>query len=126
MTTNLLIFFALPLAVVIFSIALQKILKNPFLVSGIVFSVLLIIVLAFFDTLYLIAVIAYTILAFITAVLTCLIHRWLENNQIFNSDCSNNDVITVDNTQNLIGNYDCDNTMIGTTGGYSSNYKRRK
>ena len=47
MITNLLIFFAIPLAVVIISIALQKILENPFLVAGIVFSILLVIVLAF-------------------------------------------------------------------------------
>ena len=37
----LLIFFALPIAVIIISIALQKILKNPKLVAAIIFAVVL-------------------------------------------------------------------------------------
>ena len=53
---TLLIFFALPIAVIIISIALQKIFKCPFLV----------------------ATIAYTILAFITAILTNIICRILQ------------------------------------------------
>lgn len=103
MTTNLLIFFAIPLAVIIFSIALQKILKNPFLVSGIIFSILLIIVLSSLDTIYLIAVVAYTILSFVTAVLTLLFCRWLVNNNICNVICNNNSndgLIDVDNSIN--------------------------
>ena len=36
----LLLFFAIPIAVIIFSIALQKILKCPFIVAGIIFSIL--------------------------------------------------------------------------------------
>ena len=39
----LLIFFALPIAVIIISIALQKILKNPILVAAIIFAVFLIV-----------------------------------------------------------------------------------
>ena len=35
----LLIFFAFPLAVIIISIALQKILKNPILVASIIFVI---------------------------------------------------------------------------------------
>ena len=35
---NLLIFFALPLATIIISIALQQVLKNPALVSAIIFQ----------------------------------------------------------------------------------------
>lgn len=105
MTTNLLIFFAIPLAVIIFSIALQKIIKNPFLVAGIIFSSLLIIVLALLDTVYLIAVVAYTILSFVTAVLTLLLCRWLVNNQICNAICnsnsnSNDDLIDINNNIN--------------------------
>lgn len=109
MITNLLIFFAIPLAVVVISIALQKLLDNPFLVAGIVFSILLIIVLAFFDTIYLIAVVAYTILSFVTAALTCALCRFFRN-QICNSLCNNNgennqnmpgEIITVPNTDNM-------------------------
>ena len=147
MTTNLLIFFAIPFAVIIFSIALQKLLRNPFLVSAIIFSILLIIVLAFFDTIYLIAVVAYTILSFITAVITCLICRYFDTSQIsncmFNSgnnnncmgnngnnNSSNTEVITisndgVNNTENSL-----QNGFSGLTGSYAQNctgrYNRRR
>ncbi len=108
MTTNLLIFFAIPFAVIIFSIALQKLLRNPFLVSAIIFSILLIIVLAFFDTIYLIAVVAYTILSFITAVITCLICRYFDTSQIsncmFNSGNNNNCMGNNENNNNCMGN----------------------
>ena len=40
---NLLIFFALPLATIIISIALQKMLKCPFLVAGIIFAIFLVV-----------------------------------------------------------------------------------
>ena len=39
--TNLLIFFALPIATIIISIALQKIFKCPFLVAAIIFAIFL-------------------------------------------------------------------------------------
>ena len=39
MNTLLLIFFALPIAVIVISIALQKILKCPVLVAAIIFSI---------------------------------------------------------------------------------------
>ena len=101
MITNLLIFFAIPLAIIVISIALQKILRNPFLVSAIVFSVLLIIVLAFLDIIYLIAVVAYTILSFTTAVLTCVISRFFRN-QICNGFCNNlNEEDTTSNNINI-------------------------
>lgn len=75
MNTLLLIFFALPIAVIIISIALQKIFKNPFLVAAIIFAIFLVVTVAIGNFIYLIATIAYTILAFITAVITCIICR---------------------------------------------------
>lgn len=84
MTTNLLIFFAIPLAIIVISVALQKILRNPFLVAAIIFSIALVIVLAFFDPLYLIAVVVYTVIAFIAAILTCLFCRVLRNGNMCN------------------------------------------
>lgn len=140
MTTNLLIFFAIPLAVIIFSIALQKILKNPFLVSGIIFSILLIIALSFFDTIYLIAVVAYTILSFLTSVITLLFCRWLVNNQICNLICNgNSDDNLIDINDNIHGigeaKYNCNSGIktyddisgrfTGVTGNYIKNYRRR-
>lgn len=72
---TLLIFFALPIAVIIISIALQKIFKCPFLVAGIIFAIFLIVTFVVGNLNLLIATIAYTILAFITAVLTNIICR---------------------------------------------------
>ena len=74
---TLLIFFALPIAVIIISIALQKIFKCPFLVAAIIFAIFLIVTFVIGNLNYLVATIAYTILAFITAVLTNIICRIL-------------------------------------------------
>lgn len=73
--SELLIFFALPLATIIFSIALQKILKCPFLVAGIIFAAFLIVTFVIGDLILLIATIVYTIIAFITAYITMIILR---------------------------------------------------
>lgn len=73
MNTLLLIFFAIPIAVIIISIALQKIFKNPFLVAGIIFAIFLIITFAIGNLILLVATIAYTIISFITAIITCII-----------------------------------------------------
>ena len=70
---DLLVFFALPLATVIISIALQKIFKCPFLVAGVIFAIFLIVTFAIGNLIYLIAAIIYTIISFITAVLMSLI-----------------------------------------------------
>lgn len=81
---TLLIFFALPIAVIIISIALQKIFKCPFLVAGIIFAIFLIVTFVVGNLNLLIATIAYTILAFITAVLTniiCRIRRELDRRE---------------------------------------------
>ena len=75
--TNLLIFFALPIATIITSIALQKIFKCPFLVAAIIFAIFLVVTFILGNLIYLVATIAYTILAFITAVLTNIVCRIL-------------------------------------------------
>ena len=74
---TLLIFFALPIALIIISIALKKIFKCPFLVAAIIFAAFLIVTFVIGNLTYLVATIAYTILAFITAVLTSIICRIL-------------------------------------------------
>lgn len=132
MTTNLLIFFAIPLAIVIISIALQKVLRNPFLVAAIIFSILLVIVLAFFDTIYLIAVVAYTVLAYITAVLTCLFCRILRNSNIGSCmGCGNNNDNNGDNgneTQVVATLSEGTNNQFNTNGTtyYTGCYRRRR
>lgn len=66
---TLLIYFAFPIAVIIISIILQKLLRNPALVAAFIFAVFLIVTFAAFDETFLIATLAYTILSFITAFL---------------------------------------------------------
>lgn len=89
---TLLIFFALPIAIIIISIALQKIFKCPFLVAGIIFAIFLIVTFAIGNLNYLVATIAYTILAFITAILTniiCRIVRELDRREEANNNSGN-------------------------------------
>ena len=80
----LLIFFAFPIATIIISIALQKILKCPPLVAAIIFSIFLIVTFIINNINFLIATIIYTIISFITAVIVCFICKILrrirENN----------------------------------------------
>ena len=55
----LLIFFALPIAVIIISIALQRILKCPILVAAIIFAIFLIVTFIVNNLNFLIAAIVY-------------------------------------------------------------------
>ena len=84
----LLIFFALPLATILLSIVLEKILRSPILVAITFFAIYLIILFILFATgvitdlaIGLIAIIIYTILAFITAsivkLIKCIIEKFL-------------------------------------------------
>lgn len=77
MNTLLLIFFAIPLAVIIISIALQKIFKCPFLVSAIIFAIFLIVTFVIGNLIFLVATIVYAIISFITAIVTNFICRIL-------------------------------------------------
>ena len=65
----LLLFFALPVATIILSIVLEKILRCPVLTAATFFAIFLIIAFAVFDASFLVFVIAYTILAFIAAAI---------------------------------------------------------
>lgn len=111
---TLLIFFALPLATIIISIALQKVLKCPALVAGIVFAIFLIVTFIISDLNFLIATIVYTIVSFLTALLVCVICRALnsENGNHFHCSCGcgcgNNSNDEVQNAQNqlLVSGYD--------------------
>lgn len=79
---TLLLFFALPVATIILAIVLQKILNNPLLVASTFFAIYLIVTFAAFDVNFLVYAIAYTILAYITAILVrtiCSIIKTLRN-----------------------------------------------
>ena len=76
---TLLLFFALPVATIILAIVLEKILRCPILTAATFFAIYLIIAFALFDASFLVYAIAYTILAYITAVIAgflfCKIRR---------------------------------------------------
>lgn len=82
----LLIFFALPLATIILAAVLQKLIKCPILVAAIFFAIYLIVAFAVFDATFLIAVIVYTFLAYVTAVIVKIL-CWLFRN----CNCNNQD-----------------------------------
>lgn len=65
----LLIFFAFPIAVIIVSYILEKLLDSPVAVASLIFAIFLIVTFAVFDETFLIATLAYTLLAFITALI---------------------------------------------------------
>lgn len=135
----LLIFFALPIATIIISIALQKILKCPALVAAVIFAIFLIVTFVINNINFLVAALIYAILAFITAVIVCLICRLIErfcdnNNDscgcgdlitISSSGCNevNNDLLTISsNCQNRNNNNcGCDNDNDNSNCGCSCN-----
>ena len=84
---SILLFFVLPISIIILSIVLQKILKCPALVAATFFAILLIIAYATpLGNSFLIYVIIYTILAYVTAVLTRLIcNIWARFGHCFNN-----------------------------------------
>ena len=114
----LLIFFALPIATIIISIALQKILKCPILVAAIIFAIFLVVTFIVGNLNFLVATIIYAIISFITAVLTHIICRILNtyrengccrDRDNCNCNCNNtrNDLLTISSNNN--GNNNCSN-----------------
>ena len=63
----ILFLFIFPIATIIFAIALQKILCNPYLVSAIVLAIFLIVTFTAYGVTFLIAAFIYGIIALITA-----------------------------------------------------------
>lgn len=115
---NLLIFFAIPLATILLAIVLEKVLRCPILVAITFFAIYLIVVFALFAAgvitstnlaEFLIAIIIYTIIAFVTALIVKLIRRI--NLKFFSDDDSNStDVLTYqDNDSSCSNNSDSSN-----------------
>lgn len=71
----LLIFFAFPIAVIIVSAILEKILRSPVAVAALIFAIFLVLTFAVFDEIFLIATLVYTIIAFITALIVHFLKR---------------------------------------------------
>lgn len=108
----LLLAFAIPVAIIILSIVLQKILRCPLLVAATFFAILLIVTYAAFDSSFLVFVILYTILAYVTAVLTRLICNIISR---FNLNCNTNCMCgdTRNSNNNSMRNTNC-NVSSGT------------
>ncbi|MBP3463938.1 MAG: DUF2651 family protein [Clostridia bacterium] len=101
MTNILLLFFAIPIAIIILSIIFETIINCPIKIAGIVFAIFLIVTFAAFDETFLIFTILYTILAFIVAWIT---KQWTNNQSDCQeeSNCSDdsNDSTNSNNTNN--------------------------
>ena len=114
MNTILLIFFAIPLAVIIFSIALQKLLKCPALVAGIIFAIGVIITFIIGNLIVLAATLVYTLISYITALITCLICRFFNRdhdnccrrNRCWDNNNNENDLLTISSRCQNNGNDD--------------------
>ena len=113
---NLLIFFAIPVATIIFSIVLQKLLNSPILVAATIFAILLLVTFSAFDSSFLVYAILYSILAFITAIITrfvCCLIRNSQNPCIKNSDILGiSDVEDILDTNNNSNNCCCNNRYL--------------
>ena len=101
---TLLIFFAFPVATIIFAVALQKILRSPFLVAAVIFAIFLIVTFAVFDESFLVFAILYALLALLTALATrficCLIRNSDNPCLTGNSGASDNNDDDDDNNSN--------------------------
>lgn len=113
MNEILLIYFAIPLAVIILSAIFETFINCPIKIAGIVFSILLIVAFAAFGSEFLVAVIIYTILAYITAF---IINRYnsrecklqnIENLIINNNEQNNSNNNTENDSTNCYVNRRC-------------------
>ena len=127
----LLFFFSIPIAIIIISIALERLLDCPVLVASIAFAVLLVIATILANTTFLIAVIIYTIISFLAAWISKYICRYLKNIRNCCDNNSNNynssNVLTVNGRVNITdetnnNNNNCNNNNSGTFYGC---YRRR-
>lgn len=126
---TLLIYFAFPISVIIISIILEKLLNNPISVASLIFAIFIVVTFAAFDETFLIATLAYTIIALITALIVHLLKDKNENN---NSSCNvlpeliqnnneNNNESICDTVEDLLGN----NTNNSSNNCGCNRYRRR-
>ena len=114
---TLLVFFSFPIAVIIFSIVLQKLLQSPLAVAAIIFAIFIVVTFAAFDETFLIATLVYTILAFLSALLVEKL-----NNE---NDISDDDIDTYSTTSNTKSSND-DNILENHNCGFMYNRRCRK
>lgn len=88
---TVLFFIVLPLATILISIVLQRLLKSPILVAILVFAIFLILAFTVFSPEFLINAIIYTILALLTAWIVKTICCILRRLGCHSSICNHND-----------------------------------
>lgn len=93
----LLIFFALPIATIILAIVIEKILRCPILTALTFFAIYLIVAFAAFDANFLIFVIAYTIIAYITAWIAELVFSRCRRVCLCRENNNNNNEVQLSN-----------------------------
>ena len=149
MNNILLIFFAIPILVIVISVALQKLLKCPGLVAAIIFAIFLVVTFIVGNLIFLVATIIYAIISFITAIIVCLVDKWREKCRQGNNSCccnSNLDTIFTDGDITIANNLNQSNCECssnssnrvnarvnvipnpntnGRTGSICGNYRRR-
>lgn len=110
---DILFFVILPLATVLITIVLQKLLKSPILVAILAFAVYLILAFTAFTTEFLINALIYTIIAFVTAFIfkaICCLRRRFDFEDCNSDICDNNnenlreDISTLNNSIELLEN----------------------
>lgn len=122
MTNILLLYFAIPIAIIILSIIFETIIHSPIKIAGIVFAIFLVVTFAIGDETLLIFTILYTILAYIVAWLTC---QWINNPN--NSSCSCQNTNTTEYLEQLIQNSNAQtaqNLQSPNENSYSCNRRR--
>ena len=102
----LLLFFAIPLAVIILSIVLQKILKCPWLVTATFFAIFLIVTFAVGDIRLLIFTVIYTIISYITALIFRAVCNFMCNGITLRNINARNINTNTLNANQVIGNGD--------------------
>ena len=107
----LLLAFAFPVSTILLAIVLQKVLKNPLLVAATFFGILLILTYTVFDSSFLLFAVLYTILAYVTAVLTRLICNIIQrfgtdntNSNVNITNAENNPVVVLTNANDVLVN----------------------
>lgn len=114
MNTLLLLFFALPVATIILSVVLLKVLKCPWLVAATFFAIYLVLTYAVVGSDFLILAIVYTILSYITAIITRAICKIITRINNCNScddcdDCNYCDSFSRNRTGRIGENQNCCN-----------------
>lgn len=87
---TLLIFFALPIATILLSIVLQKVLNSAILVAITTFSIYLIVTFAINNINLILGTLVYTFLAFISAYLTQFIINYQNNRKMVEEEIMKN------------------------------------